>query len=232
MTDLRRRAIAEERMDAPDLPPDVYRAVLGDLARVNRMTLAYRPTIGFIARAMRGRKRLRLLDVGFGQGDMLRAIARWTQRNGIKADLVGVDLNPGSEPVARDATAPDLPVRYRTGDYRDEAGGAYDIIVSSLVAHHMTEAELIAFLRFMEREAARGWIVNDLHRRWFPHAVFPLLASIMRWHGIVREDGRLSVARSFRADDWRTLLDAAAISRDAAHIVRRFPYRLCVERMR
>ena len=43
----------------------------------------------------------RLLDVGFGHGDMLRAIARWARRRGIAVDLVGVDLNPKSEAAAR-----------------------------------------------------------------------------------------------------------------------------------
>src|SRR5690606_29624219 len=98
------RARTEERMDDPSLPAADYAAVLADLAQVNRVTFAARPTLSFLARGLRGRDRFRLLDVGFGEGDMLRRIARWAARRGIAADLVGVDLNPNSAPAARAAT--------------------------------------------------------------------------------------------------------------------------------
>ena len=71
------RADAEELMDADDLAPATYAAVVGDLARVNTVTLAARPTLDFLERAVEGRTRLRILDVGFGDGDMLRRIAHW-----------------------------------------------------------------------------------------------------------------------------------------------------------
>lgn len=230
MTGLRNRSTAEEAMDAPDLPPSVYRAVLSDLARVNGVTLAARPTLAFLRRAMRGRKTLRLLDVGFGDGDMLRRIARWAERAGIAAELVGVDLNPNSAAVAAEHTPAGLPIRYGTGDYADLAGQGWDVIVSSLVAHHMTRDQLVAFLRFMEAEAAAGWLVNDLHRHRFAHFGYPMLATLLRWHPIVRADGRLSIARSYRPREWAPLLADASV-RDA-RVFRAFPFRLCVERLR
>jgi SAM-dependent methyltransferase len=224
------RAMAEELMDADDLPADTYAAVVADLARVNTVTLAARPTLAFLDRAMRGARTLRLLDVGFGDGDMLRRIARWAAKRGIAAELVGIDLNPRSEAAARAHTPPDLPITWRTGDYADLAGGGWDVVISSLVAHHMTRDQLIAFLRFMEAEAARGWLVNDLHRHGFAHAGFPLLATLARWHPIVRHDGTLSIARSYRPGEWPPLLAEAGIT--DARVFRAFPFRLCVERLR
>lgn len=228
MTSLATRATTPEQMDAADLDPAVYARVLGDLARVNRVTLAARPTLGFLARALGERTSFRLLDVGFGDGDMLRGIARWAARRGVDAELTGIDLNPRSEAIARAATPPSMPIRYRTGDYAALAGGGFDVIVSSLVAHHMAEHELVAFLRFMEAEAAAGWLVNDLHRHRLAHLGYPLLARAFGWHRIVREDGTLSIARGFRPPEWRALLAEAGIA--GARVVRRFPLRLCVER--
>ena len=207
MRSLADRTIAEEQMDAADLPPDVYRQVLANLAQVNAMTMAARPTLAFLGRALAGRKRFRLLDVGFGHGDMLRHIAVWAKRRGIVAGLVGIDCNPNSATVAAAATDPGFPIDYRTGDYRDLAGEGFDVIASSLVAHHMSRPELIDFLRFMEREAQAGWIINDLHRQRFPYLGFPLLARLMGWHRIVREDGQLSIARAFRAAEWHELIN-------------------------
>ncbi|MEH3107534.1 MAG: methyltransferase domain-containing protein [Sphingomonas fennica] len=223
------RRIAEERMDDPALDPATYAAVLADLARVNRWTLAARPTIAFLdTLAGRGARRLSILDVGFGQGDMLRRIARWGRRRGVELALTGVDLNPRSAAVAAAATPPDMAIDWVTGDYRDLPPA--DVILSSLVAHHMAEAELIAFLRHMERHARAGWLVNDLHRHAFAYHGWPLLAAAMRWHSIVRHDGRLSIARSFRPADWRRLLAEAGIA--GAGVTRHFPFRLCVARIR
>jgi len=231
MTDLAIRARDAEQMDAEDLDAATYAAVLADLAAVNRVTLARLPTLRFLRRALAGRDRFRLLDVGFGQGDMLRSIARWARRSGMRAELIGIDLNPNSAPAARAATPSELGIDYRTGDYADLAGQSFDLIVSSLVAHHMTDAELVAFLRFMEAEARIGWLVNDIHRLRIAHSGFPILARGFGWHPIVREDGRLSIARGFRAREWQPYLEAAGVNR-VARVRRRFPFRLCVERLR
>lgn len=222
------RADGSELMDADDLDPATYARVVRDLARVNVVTLAVRPTLRFLVRAARGRDRLRVLDVGFGDGDALRAIERWAGRRGLPVDLVGVDLNPRSEPAARARTSPRSRIRWVTGDHA-VMGGGWDAIVSSLVAHHMTHAQLVAFLRFME-ENARCWLVNDLHRHRVAHLGFPMLAAVARWHPIVRHDGTLSIARSFRPAEWPPLLAEAGIA--DARIHRAFPFRLCVERLR
>lgn len=224
------RAHAEEAMDDPALSADSYAAVLRDLARVNTVTMAARPTLAFLDSVVRPGERLKLLDVGYGDGDMLRRIARWAAKRGVAAELVGIDLNPRSEAIARADTPPALPIAYRTGDYADLAGEGWDVIVSSLVAHHMTHAQLVAFLAFMEGESARGWFVNDLHRHRFAYRGYPVLATLMRWHPIVRADGTLSIARSYRPTEWLPILAEAGV--EGAVVRRRFPFRLCVERRR
>jgi len=226
---LAERLEAEELMDDPALDAGTYHAVLADLARVNRLTMAYRPTLDFLARAVGRKASFRLLDVGFGDGDMLRQVARWASRRGIAAELVGIDLNPRSVAAAEATASPGGPIRYLAGDYADLAGEGFDCVISSLVAHHMSRAQLVAFLRFMEREARAGWFVNDLHRHGFAWLSFPLLASAMGWHRIVRLDGTTSIARSYRPAEWPPLLAEAGV--DAASVRRRFPFRLCVERI-
>jgi 2-polyprenyl-3-methyl-5-hydroxy-6-metoxy-1,4-benzoquinol methylase len=225
------RSHQEEQMDDLVLDARVYAKVLDDLARVNRWTLTARPTILFLERAIGDLKSFSLLDVGFGHGDMLRAIARWAQRRGVEAQLTGVDLNPHSAEIARGATLASLSIDFHTGDYRDLTTD-FDFVISSQTAHHMSEAQLAEFLRYMEDNAHHGWLISDLHRHGFAHAGFPLLARIMGVHRIVREDGMLSIARSFRPGEWPPILANAGIALAATRIVRRFPFRLCVERIR
>ena len=224
----------EEEMDAAELAPARYAKVLADLSRINGLTLARRPTIGFLERVRArgvGTRPWRILDVGFGAGDMLLAVARWGEARGVALDLVGVDLNPKSAPVA-DAKLGGR-ARLITGDYRDLAGQGWDIVLSSLVTHHMTSTQRSEFLRFMESECARGWLVNDLHRQRLPFAGYPLLASLAFVDPIVRRDGQLSVGRSFRRAEWQAMLaDTLPETASECRIFRSFPYRLCVERIR
>lgn len=226
---LEKRLEAEEMMDDPALPEPVYRAVLADLAKVNRVTMAYRPTLEFLQTALSERTHFSLLDVGFGQGDTLREIARWAKKRGVEARLVGVDLNPRSEIAARAVTDPALSITYITGDYADLMSEKWDFIVSSLVAHHMSREELVLFLTVMESESRVGWFINDLHRHGFSYLGYPILAQLAGWHRIVRMDGQTSIARAFRPEDWTSLVAEAGV--EGAVIERKFPFRLCISRV-
>lgn len=216
-------------MDAPDLDTGVYGQVLHDLAKVNRWTFTAHSTIAFLSRAIGDARAFSLLDVGFGYGDLLRTVAHWAAKRGIEARLVGIDLNPASEGLARVATPAGLSIDYRTGDYADQPE-RFDFIVSSQVAHHMTDGQLDHFLRHMEHTALRGWMICDLNRHAFAYHGFPLLARIMGVHRIVREDGQLSIARSLRPGEWLGVLEKAGLDPATVRVVRRFPFRIAVER--
>ena len=225
------RADEAELMDADDLDPAIYAALIADLARVNTITRARPPTLAWLERATHGVHSFSLVDVGFGHGDMLRAIAVWARRSGKTARLVGVDLNPRSAPVARVATDSALGIDYRTGDAA-ALDFRPDFIVSSLVAHHMGNAELIGFLRWMEATAARGWFINDLHRHRVAWAGFRLLAMLLRWHPIVRHDGALSVRRAFVRSDWDRLLLGAGLAEPPVAVRWHLPFRWGVGRVK
>lgn len=228
---LETRALTEEQMDAEGLDPSIYARVLKDLAQVNTVTMARRPTLSFLNRVTaRSSRPLRILDIGFGDGDMLRRIAHWAKARQQAVELVGIDLNPRSAEAAMTRTSASLPITYRTGDYADLADAPWDVILSSLVAHHMTHDQLVTFLRFMDQHAQRGWFINDLHRHGFAYAGYPLLARVAGWHRIVREDGTLSIARSYRPAEWPPILAEAGVHN--ARVFRTFPFRLCVETIR
>jgi 2-polyprenyl-3-methyl-5-hydroxy-6-metoxy-1,4-benzoquinol methylase len=208
--DFSRRATTPELMDADDLAPETYAAVIGDLARVNTITMARPITLRWLAGATRGVAGFSLVDVGFGHGDMLRAIAGWARGRGLAARLTGVDLNPRSAPVAAAASDPALGIVYVTGA-AEALEERPDFIISSLVAHHMADDELVGFIKWMEATAVRGWFINDLHRHWLAWAGFRALAALFGWHEIVRHDGALSVRRAFVRSDWEGLLARAGV---------------------
>ena len=227
------RSTASEWMDAPDLDPAELARCLDDLAVVNGVTLARPPTVSFIRRALRakaaGSRTLSVLDVGYGQGDMLRRIARWSRRQGIALRLEGVDLSPASA-VAAQAVTPDwMRIRYRTGDVFDEAPGSVDVVISSLFTHHLGDADVVRFVRWMEQASRVGWFVNDLHRHPIAYYGFTALSRVAGWHPMVRHDGPVSVARSFTRADWTRTLAVAGV---AAQIRWHLPFRYCVSRFK
>jgi SAM-dependent methyltransferase len=171
--------------------------------------------------------------VGYGYGDLLRRIHAWSRRKGRAIDLIGVDLNPMSEPIARAAIPPGISIEYRTGnifDYKPER--PVDFVISSQTTHHMSNEELATFIRWMEQVATRGWFIADLHRHPVPFHAFRVLSWAARWHRFVQHDGPVSIARSFLRKDWEQILKAAGIEPGTAEIRWHVPFRLCVSRLK
>jgi SAM-dependent methyltransferase len=228
-------ATLPEWMDEPCSYEDL-RACLVDLAQANRLTLAARPTIAFLnalhrqAQPLRGQP-LKILDVGCGGGDMLRRIERWAARRQIAVSLTGIDLNPYAARAAAEFTPPTSRIRYLTGDAYSFSEPV-DIILSSLLMHHLTDVELTAFLSWMEHTAQRGWFVNDLVREATPMRLFQALARLLRWHSFVRHDGPVSFRRALREEDWARLITAAGLDPATIALARHTPGRLCVSRMK
>ena len=231
--DFSRRSDEPEWMDTQIVGDADFAACLADLAVVNTLTLAKQPTLAWLNAAAGHFPRdseISVLDVGFGHGDMLRAIRRWGDRRGLKMALHGIDLNPLSKSAAERATGPEMQIDFQTGDvFALRSGRQYDVIICSLVTHHLTDAQVVNFINWMERQARRGWFINDLHRHWLPYHAFRAMAALARWHRFVRHDGPVSIARSFRREDWRRLLAEAGIKAD---IRWHMPFRLCVGRLK
>jgi 2-polyprenyl-3-methyl-5-hydroxy-6-metoxy-1,4-benzoquinol methylase len=230
-------------MDEPCSYED-FRACLVDLAQVNRLTLASRPTLRFLDDLWRSNPThddesvmsvppnpLRIVDVGFGGGDMLRRIAHWARQRGIPVQLTGIDLNPYAVRAAREWTPADAGIDWLTGDAFSHTQPV-DVVLSSLFTHHLPEAEIVRFLGWMEGVAQRGWFINDLVREAMPLKLFSVLAAASGWHRFVRHDGPVSFRRAFREDDWQRMAAAAGLPLHELKMQRWTPGRLCVGRLR
>lgn len=232
MRSFAQRSTEPEWMDGDDVSTAEFAALIHDLAVVNTVTLARRPTLRWLAKATRDLTHFSLVDVGSGEGDMLRAVHDWAIRHGKTCTLTGVDLNPRSEAAARAATDPALGIHFITGDVFDYRPAIPpDFIISAITTHHMRDDQVVEFLRWIDAMALRGWFNNDLRRHWFAFYGFAALAFVAGWHKTVRHDGPVSVARSFIASEWQALIDRAGIDRERLTLTREFPFRLCVGRI-
>jgi hypothetical protein len=236
MTDLSRRSQASELMDTEVVPFEEFRQCLRHLETVNRWTFAYRPTFAWLDRLVTrigDQHPLTILDVGFGHGDMLRRIAAWAERRELPVKLRGIDLNPWSARAAMQATPPESPIRYETGNVFDLADDRpVDIVLSSLFTHHLTDEELIRFLRWMTARARIGWFINDLHRHALPHHFIRSVMGLVPANRMVRHDAPVSVARAFTREDWNCLQVRAGLDPAQVSVEWFFPFRYGVGFMR
>lgn len=205
-----------------------FRECLQSLEKINRWLLGYRPTLAWLERLTNERREpIHIVDVGSGGGDYLRKVARWARQRNIPVQLTGIDLNPYAARAASEFTPQELGITWVTCDalkYQPEK--PIDVILSSLLTHHLEDEEIVALLGWMEATARVGWFINDLERAEWTARVF----GWVRWHRIVQHDGPVSFKRAFRKEDWSRLLAAAGIQREAVTVDRWRPGRLCVGR--
>ncbi|MEO3472218.1 methyltransferase domain-containing protein [Roseomonas sp. CAU 1739] len=225
---LRARSDEAERMDDAAQGEAAFRSALRDLEFLNRISFGYRPTLRWLDRlvARTGVRSLSVLDVGAGGGDMLRRIDHWGRARGVAVALTGLDRSPAAAAAARAAGTPGA---WITADLFDLPGDArYDVIVSALFTHHLPDADLVRFLRWMERHARHGWMINDLHRHAMPWIGLWLGTRLMRLDPMVVHDSTISVARAFTRRDWRRLTAEAGTP---ARIAWQLPFRwaICTE---
>lgn len=206
---LKHRALQAEYFDALDRPVAEMVEGYAMLARVNRLFAFARPFQLFIPKVL-GQERCRslsLLDLGAGDGSLGDTLTRWAAKRGWDWRFTNLDLNaqalrlnPVSECVAGSVVA--LPFRDRS----------FDVVIASQMTHHLTPEEDVR-LHFSEAWRVTGELLflNDTHRNPILYSLLWVLLRLNRFPEHFRDDGLLSVRRSWRVGEWRTLARQAGI---------------------
>ncbi len=197
-----------ERMDDPSLDPHLHHQALRGLCRINRIsrTAAHLfPAIQFILGSHRS---ARILDVACGGGDVAIALGRIASQRGYQFDITAADLSPTALQFTQtSAQAHDLPIRVLTHDALAGhwPGGPYDILINSLMLHHLDTPAVITVLRNMRDEARLGFVVSDLLRTGIGWVAAQLAVHLLSRSPIVHHDGPRSVESAFTLDELHTL---------------------------
>lgn len=227
--DLRRRAVdLPERMDADDADPEMLARTYARFEQVNAILSGrsgvHRREID--PRARHGR--IRVLDIGCGGGDIARYVARRLRRDGIRAEVVGADIDPRAVRWASDADDDGL-VRWRRASSAQlvSEGEQFDVVLSNHVLHHLTSAQLAGLLDDSARLTAPGGIAvhSDIARSRTAYALFdaltrPIAGTLLK-NSFIREDGLISIRRSYTAAEL-----AAEAPPSQWRVQRGFPSRL------
>jgi SAM-dependent methyltransferase len=231
--DFRHRSHEQEWLDRDDIDSAELKAVLRDLARFNAAFFGHRPILKWLSQVLRSessRSAPTILDVGCGYGDLLRAIRRWSNKRNLKPTLLGVDLNPKTIRIARDVTDRADQIDFTVMDIFDlRLGQTYDFIVSSLVAHHLSDEKLRDFLILLERSSNQGWLIYDLQRNRLLYEFLGVASRLAGLHPMVTKDGQISVMRSLTRKEWTNRIAAAGIELSNVKI-RWFLFRHVIQR--
>ena len=222
------RSLELEHLDKGDYTPEEYEGCLVELRRVNRYlgdTRALRRSLlPLIERE--GLKEFSVLDVGAGSGELLRVIADWSRETERRARLVGLELNARSAAAILEESRGFSEISSVRGDalqlpFKDNS---FDYAMCSLFTHHFKDDGVVRILRELSRVARRRIFVIDLHRHAVAYYFFTTVARLFLHNRLIREDGALSILRSFRPAELRQLAQDAQLAH--IKIERRFPFRL------
>ncbi len=149
-----------------------------------------------------------VLDIGAGGGDNLVVIAKWFQKNNIKATLTGLDANAFMIDFAKDYCKDYPNIQFIQHNIFDKNIGSlsFDISTCSLFCHHFTEEELIAIFKNIKSFTRGHFIINDLHRHPIAYAGIWLLVHLLNGSYLIKNDAPLSVLRAFRREELRQLV--------------------------
>jgi ubiquinone/menaquinone biosynthesis C-methylase UbiE len=222
----RKRSTQLEHIDTGNYTPEEYEGCIVELKRVNRWlgdARALRLTLlEEIGRS--GQQVFSVLDVGAGSGELLRVVREWAQRNNRQARLVGLELNSRSaQAISRQAEPRISAVR---GDALELpfADDAFDYAICSLFTHHFTDDQVTTIIGELARVARRRLFVIDLNRHPMAYVLYTTLGRIVLHNRLLREDGALSILRSFTPEELRTTALRAGLVN--VELTRRFPFRL------
>lgn len=222
------RSLKLERIDTGDYTPEEYDRFLHDIRLVNRFAGDNRALKKTFLKELEKEnlQDFSVLDVGAGSGELLREIGKYARRKNKRAKLFGLELNARSasaileesknfkEIKSVQANALDLPF----------AGKTFDYAVSSLFTHHLTDEQIIKTLREMKRVVRRKVFIIDLYRHRNAYFFYKIFCIAFRISPLVREDGSLSILRSFKPDELTELAKKAGWENISVRNI--FPYRL------
>jgi ubiquinone/menaquinone biosynthesis C-methylase UbiE len=224
----KQRSYELEHLDKGDYTAAEYEGCISELQLVNRWlgdARALRRTLlREVARA--NVPSFSVLDVGAGSGELLRVIAGWAKENKRDAHLYGVELNARSALAISQESREYASIKGIRGDafQLPFADAQFDYAICSLFTHHFTDQQVIKLLRELERVARRRLLVIDLHRHPLAYFFYTTVGRLFLHNRLLREDGALSILRSFKPDELNQLARAAGLKNTA--VERHFPYRL------
>lgn len=193
-------------MDDFDLEGDALKVALDKIAKINQLLGGNQLTLEGVEKLLKNGSHsnsVTIIDIGCGNGDMLRKLADFGFQNNLNLELIGVDANKFTVDYAISLSANYPNITYRCEDVFSESFSelTYDIALCTLILHHFKNNEIIKLLTLFNEKSRLGFVINDLHRNVMAYRLFQLLCFVVRINEMSRKDGLTSILRGFKKEE-------------------------------
>ena len=204
--DTTKRTDESEIMDDFELQGPELEKTLEDLENINKWLGGNKITLQGIKKLVRNQpkdKTIQIVDIGCGNGAILREIAKWGRTRNYQFQLTGIDANPNTIEIAEKLSAYYPEIQFSTlnvfsEDYKNRE---FNIVLCTLTLHHFNDSEIISILNNFYKQAKIGIVINDLHRSKIAYFLFQAFCRVFIKNEIARKDGLTSILRGFKKED-------------------------------
>ena len=190
-----------ELMDNPDLGIHELKEVFVDINRVNALLGGSQISINALWKLLQktNKKSYTILDMGCGDGYMLREAALFLRRKGVKGQFIGMDLRDDILSIAREASKEFPEISYKKQDVLALNPSEFkcDVLLCTLTMHHFNNTEIEAFLNKFISISAIGVVINDLQRSKIACLLFKIFRLFFLRTYIAKKDGLTSIKSGF-----------------------------------
>jgi len=200
-----------QRSDQPELMDDFREGlqslsiVFDDINRVNTILGGNNITVNAVEKLIKEnpQQQYTIVDMGCGDGNMLREVGRLFRKRRIKVRLVGIDLNADALQLAEEASQDFPEIEYLHRDLLElqTTDLNCDIIINTLTMHHFVNKDLLQFVEKFNQLARIGVVINDLHRSRWAYYLFKLFSLIFIKTETAKIDGLISISKGFIKSD-------------------------------
>ena len=200
------RSDKPEIMDDFAMEGEILREALDKIAKINQLLGGNQLTLQgvqeLIVKIPNGTE-ITIVDVGCGNGDMLRTLADYGIKHNFNFRLIGIDANNFTINHAVKLSKNYPNISYRCEDVFDKSFTElkYDIVLCTLTLHHFKEEEILRLMTVFNANSKIGIVINDLQRSALAYRLFQVLCFVFRLNSMSREDGLVSILRGFKKED-------------------------------
>lgn len=206
LIDTRYRSQQTELMDDLDMSGELLGDTLERIAKINRQLGGNRVTISGVKELLQDvpiRDEMTIIDLGCGDGDMLRVIADLGRSSGRLFKLIGLDANAYTVDFARNKSRAYPEISYQVMDVFSDSMAQldYDIALATLFMHHFSDKQIEELLKILTSKVNVGVVINDLHRSRLAYYLFIGFSLFIR-NTMIKNDGAISILRAFKRIDF------------------------------
>lgn len=199
------RTSEEEVMDDFYLQGVELRKTLEDLDKVNKWLGGNQITLDGIEKLLplKPSGAIRIMDVGCGNGTLLREIAAYGRKEGLTLELLGIDANEHAIGIARELAKDFLEISFQGLNIFSDTFEKMeaDIILCTLTLHHFKDPQIKDLLKLFLKNSRLGVVINDLERSPVAYHLFQAFCGVFIHNEIARKDGLISIRRGFKKQE-------------------------------